>query len=618
GADIRSVGYGVSDNGTTVGYTETNSHDTAALWQPNGSLGTIPTGLVAQSTARAITSDASTIVGFTQDANTSLTSAFVYRIGNPGIQTLGSIGGLYTDATAISANGSVVAGTDQLGSNTHAVTWSGTNWGTETDLGVLAVNDDSNATGINATGTIVVGIDTLTGVAQTGFYWKNGTMTPLTFAGLAFTKANAISADGSVIVGGAVNTLAAIGTHAVSWSGPTYSIQTDLGTLGGTNAEAYAVNADGSIIVGSASIATNYTHAFRYAGGTMSDLNTLLSVAGVNMGSIVLVSATGISANGKYIVANDEIANIGYLVYYDHGVGGLTTQAAQQSSIDQLGRTRQALAVQQDAYSGLMIGDLDGFKNVSQLGAFGLLGSAVGGLRGRGALGDGFVITGGLSGGTGDYDALAYHGLLGAVALRYDFGTFNGIVPFAQLGASFGQLDGLTFRRSYLNGAGTTTGVGKTSGTVASLFARLGAYSNLASGDQISGSVEIGERWLSTDAYSEDTTNNPFPVSVAAGTDRQTVAKVNASVTHPFTPDLDLTLRGAIGTTVIGSSGLSVVTSGFGTLTTKTDHAVWGEVGARLGWKVTDRTTFDLYATGIAGKDVGTAAHVGVGLRVAF
>jgi len=66
-----------------------------------------------------------------------------------------------------------------------------------------------------------------------------------------------------------------------------------------------------SIIVGAAQIATNYTHAFRYAGGTMSDLNTLLTASGVNMGSIVLVTATGISANGKYIVANDEIASIG-------------------------------------------------------------------------------------------------------------------------------------------------------------------------------------------------------------------------------------------------------------------------------------------------------------------
>jgi hypothetical protein len=310
----------------------------------------------------------------------------------------------------------------------------------------------------------------------------------------------------------------------------------------------------------------------------------------------------------------------GYLVYFDGTIAGLTTQAAQQASIDDLQKSRQSIAIQQDAYIGLMTGDLDRSRPGYELGAFGLYGSAAGGLKGRAGWGDSLVLTAGVAGGTGDYDALSYKGLMGAAALRYDFLPMaNGWRAFGQVGGAFGQLNDLTFARDYANGAGTATGIGHSSGQIAALYARIGLTGDLSPATQVQLAAELGERWLRVDGYSETfSASNPFPATVAAGTDRQTVGKIAASWSQAIGDRTDFTLRGAVGTTLEGSSGLSATVSGFGTMTAKLDTAVWAEAGLRLGYRATDRVTVDAYATGIAGKSVGTAGHVGAGVRVSF
>ncbi|MET3896562.1 hypothetical protein ABIB57_000486 [Devosia sp. UYZn731] len=81
---------------------------------------------------------------------------------------------------------------------------------------------------------------------------------------------------------------------------------------------------------------------------------------------------------------------------------------------------------------------------------------------------------------------------------------------------------------------------------------------------------------------------------------------------------MDLTLHAALGTTLGGDSGLSVHTTGFGTMTATASNTVWGEFGAHAAWAITENATLDLYATTIAGPDIGTNAHVGAGYRYKF
>ena len=88
----------------------------------------------------------------------------------------------------------------------------------------------------------------------------------------------------------------------------------DLGSLGG-NSYSYgnAISADGSVVVGSATPPNGgVTRAFRWtARKGFEDLNTVLSNLGVNTNGYQLVFANGISADGTVVVGMAENAALG-------------------------------------------------------------------------------------------------------------------------------------------------------------------------------------------------------------------------------------------------------------------------------------------------------------------
>jgi probable HAF family extracellular repeat protein len=611
-ARVRGIS---GDGSTTVGVSQiVGGNASATQWSSTGVLTLLPVS-GQDASAEAISADGSTIVGYHFVAGVG-DSAFVLQGGN--VYYLPVLTGIQGNgATAVSADGSIVVGYSEATNTTsHAVLWSGPNWSTLTDLGTLVAGGTASATGVSGDGTIIVARGDGFDAKEHALYWQGGAFHDLGTTGL-ISAAWGISADGSTIVGTA-NGVGFTVSHPTSWTGPGFATQTDLGSLGGTLGEAYAVNADGSVIVGLSDLPGNgSSHAFRYANGTMSDLNTLLLNAGVDMSSVSLTEATGVSANGNYIAANDAFHGLAYLVYYSDGVGGLTNQAEQQASVDGLGKARQAAAIQNDAYAGILSGDLDRSNDGNQIGALGLVGSAAGGVRGHAEVGNGWSISGGVSDGTSSFGAADIgNGLMGAIALRYDANlAFGGFRPFAQVGGSFDLLSNVSLTRTYPGGSGT----GVTQGTLAALYGRAGLTKDFDTGDQLTFSGELGGRWLSTAAYSESfSAGNPFPASVAAGTDTQVVSKLGVAWTHPLAKSVDMTVRAAVGTTIGGVSELKVATTGFGTLTTGLDHPVWGELGAHLSWYVSDKSAIDLYATGIFGQGIGANAHVGAGYHYRF
>ncbi len=94
-----------------------------------------------------------------------------------------------------------------------------------------------------------------------------------TLPGGGWSRANGVSADGSVVVGWATN---AAGQWRAFRSTAAGGMQ-DLGTLpGGYGSAAYGVSADGAVVVGWAENAAGYDRAFRWmAAGGMQDLGTL-------------------------------------------------------------------------------------------------------------------------------------------------------------------------------------------------------------------------------------------------------------------------------------------------------------------------------------------------------
>ncbi|HEY4201411.1 MAG TPA: hypothetical protein VGM83_12715 [Devosiaceae bacterium] len=607
----------VNDAGTSVGDASLNSNPrrTPFYWTIDGTAHLIPSNSQLEVVdPNAISADGNTIVGLWDDGQVNHDEAFAYRLGDQAVTILPGLGS-DTQAQEVTPDGSTIVGQTKATQNGpyEAAVWTGAGWSTLTVLPSYVAGYQSVASSVSDDGATIAGL----GADANGLhaiYWRNGVLSALDPADQQ-SIAEDVSGDGSTIVGFATSN----GTvaDAVSWSGPNFSTKTTLGSLGGAYSIATGVNSDGTIIVGASALSSNMDlHAFRYADGQIADLNTLLTDAGVDLGTKELSAATSISPNGKYITVLDQVNELSYLVYYaDDQSAGITDPADEQASVNNLERSRQTATLQQDAYFGILMGDLDRSGAGNQVGAFGLVGSAVGGVRGTLNLAPGWSVTGGIADGTSDFGGTGIdNALYGALALRYDASAvLAGFHPFVEAGAGVGMLNGLALHRSYSSGEG----VGKTDGTLGMVFGRAGLSQDFASGDQLAFAAELGGRWLSTDGYSEAASaSNPFPISVSDATDRSVVAKLSATWTHPFGKSVDLTVRAALGASR-GDSSLKAATLGFGTLAPAVGDAVWGELGAHLDMKISAQSSIDLFATTIMGGD-GGATHVGAGYHYSF
>jgi probable HAF family extracellular repeat protein len=164
------------------------------------------------------------------------------------------------------------------------------------DLGTLG-GDWSAATGVSADGSVVVGVAYNAAGQERAFRWTAaGGMQDLGTLGGGESRALGVSADGSVVVGEANN--AAGHEHAFRWTAAR-GMQ-DLGTLGGSGSEAHGVSADGSVVVGWAWNAAGQPHAFRWtASGGMEDLN--ITYAHLLTDGSMFGAALAISPDGRYI-----------------------------------------------------------------------------------------------------------------------------------------------------------------------------------------------------------------------------------------------------------------------------------------------------------------------------
>ena len=118
------------------------------------------------------------------------------------LRDLGSLGGPESMAHALSADGSVVVGRSDLNAPaSHAFRWTAATG--MVDLGVLPGANDSSARGVSANGQVVVGFSNPGSVFRAFRWTQAGGMINLGTLGGDYSMANAVSADGSVVVGGA-------------------------------------------------------------------------------------------------------------------------------------------------------------------------------------------------------------------------------------------------------------------------------------------------------------------------------------------------------------------------------------------------------------------------------
>jgi hypothetical protein len=250
------------------------------------------------------------------------------------------------------------------------------------------------------------------------------------------------------------------------------------------------------------------------------------------------------------------------------------------------------------------------------VGVFGQAGSAQGGGYARFVSSSGFAILAGVSYGQEDYDSVQIdNALMGALAMRYLTPGTATWRPFAEVGGWFAPEADMEFERTYVNGAGTATGIGSTEGDISYLYGRAGVLFALARGEQLALSAELGRERLEVDAYSEQlSATNPFEAQVAAGTDRMDLVKARAQwsvlIGHGF--DATLWAAGVYGFNRDADFTTSV--PGIGTLAPVEDDATaWAEYGARVGYALTAATTLDVFVNGVSGEsdDIDTRVHGG-------
>jgi probable HAF family extracellular repeat protein len=229
-----------------------------------------------------------------------------------GIQILGDIAGGATNSTArgISADGNIIVGYGSSAASTATcgMCQEAFKWTAQT--GIVPLGDlpggnlASAANAISADGRVIVGTGT-SAVGSAPVIWDDTGIHNLGYLpGGASGTCNAVNHDGSVIVGtsSSVN-----GTEAFRWTASGGMI--GLGDLPGGpfQSQAWAVSDDGAIVVGQATVAgglfgAGQSAAFIWdAAHGIRDLKQVLTGAGLDLSGWMLTSARAISADGTVI-----------------------------------------------------------------------------------------------------------------------------------------------------------------------------------------------------------------------------------------------------------------------------------------------------------------------------
>ncbi|HZL00123.1 MAG TPA: hypothetical protein VFC47_09490 [Caulobacteraceae bacterium] len=628
-----SEAYGVSADGSVVvGAANTpNGFAHAFEWTQAGGisdLGALDSAAQA-SVALGVSGDGATVVGMSTTTAGDW-QAFEWTAGK-GMVDLGHLGtsaGNYSVAWGVNSDGSVIVG----GSWTDTTIDRAFRWTAATgmvNLGLISGDGYSDALGVSGDGNTVVGVSTVAAGYLHAFRWTSaGGMADLGTIGGVTGGAAAIAAnsDGTVVVGRSVFDSAGA-FHAFRW---TSAGMADLGTIGGVSgaSTAFAVSGDGATVVGQ----SNYlagggaNHAFLWnAGAGMRDLNTVLSSAGVNMTGVSLNAARGVSADGTVIVGSGTFSDTGMDGHaFVARVGpafGVTTLDSLFASVLALADSQTAQILTNQVQTQVLLGQNEQISCGDCGGADASFGSFDVGAHGRVALTPEWTVLGGMSlGRNEEKGAEVTFVSTFAGAIRYDPAGIGPSRPYAEVGGAVSPWQETTYRRTYANGAGTADGVGATTSSDISAYARLGWVARITPRDEIAGSVGYARLWQIVAGYAEQTGNsNPFNAVLGNGTDILNVASLDAQYTHLFGRRIEADLNAGVDRSFSGQSGVAATVVGAGMVSGQQRDFTYYEVGGRIGVRLARRFTLDLFAdASLAPRAIGSSVHGGLGFRADF
>ncbi|MBK7951642.1 MAG: PEP-CTERM sorting domain-containing protein [Deltaproteobacteria bacterium] len=303
GLSAYSMARSVSADGSRVvgvGYVNSGNLE-AIVWDASigvRGLGFLPGG-APYSYALGISDDGSTIVGSAGYAVRWDASGAIHSLGDlPGPSPWPSTGA----ATAVSGDGAIIVGVSDSTTAPYGETfiWDATNG--MRGLGDLPGGEaTSQPNAISADGTIVVGAGS-TDSGWEAFIWDEASgMRGLGDlpGGSVYSWANGVSADGTTIVGKAGSDG---GFEPFRWTAGTGMV--GLGDLpsGLHDAAASSVSADGSVIGGHGRVGPTLKAFLWDAVSGMQSLEAILTMSGVDLAGWQLLSVNDISADGRTVV----------------------------------------------------------------------------------------------------------------------------------------------------------------------------------------------------------------------------------------------------------------------------------------------------------------------------
>jgi probable HAF family extracellular repeat protein len=292
-----SYAFDVSDNGAiVVGSVLTDTGQKAVRWVRGGGLEELGNLGGNFSEARAVSADGTVAVGWATTANGE-THAFRWT-AHGGMQDLGTLGGRYSYAWNVSANGSVIVGyAEDQNYRGRAFRW--TQATGMQSLGTLTGGNYSEAKSVSADGNGIVGIATSSGGLRRAFLWKQATgMQDLGTFGGSSSEAYGISGDGTVVVGFA--TLQNGSSRAFRWTQSGGLVELGTLTAAGRFSHAQAVSGNGSVIVGLSYYTNTLFTAFIWT-QERGMRNLFQAYASALPVGWALNTAFSVSSNGRYV-----------------------------------------------------------------------------------------------------------------------------------------------------------------------------------------------------------------------------------------------------------------------------------------------------------------------------
>lgn len=309
-----SVAAGVSGDGkTAVGFAGPNTEPYGMRWEVHGGMSSLdPTQAVGNRNRpiHAANHDASVVVGPAMFGEATLPFIFSQQLGMVMLGDL--IGGTLSGASkGVSGDGSTVVGWSIGQAGREAFRWTEQEGmvGLGSVPGGFFGEESSQANAISADGKVVVGYSSTASYINEPCRWVEGVglqaLGVLPGAGILGGAAYGVNAEGSVVVG---NSSSGSSVIAFRWT------ETDgmepLGDLPGGSAYsiAHAVSGDGQIVVGASGsprtqgVANVEAFIWTERDGMRSLMDVIEDDFGIDLGGFHLECAYGISTDGRVIV----------------------------------------------------------------------------------------------------------------------------------------------------------------------------------------------------------------------------------------------------------------------------------------------------------------------------